>query len=419
MSPLLKYTLLFSLVISACTSGQRLGQKNVAEIYKKGAFDLASEFVLYNQSDSVSNLFYDIQTENFLFKKKEGSTNFAADIEIRLKLFPDNSTKEFLLIHTEKIYNLKQGESPNLSGKISFKAENLKSYLVEITVTDVNRNNSQTIFHKLHKNNVNSRNNFFLKDSENKNPLFRNYVGIDETFSINYNNKNHKKLFVRFYDRNFPIAAPPFLTENRKPFQYKSDSIFVLDIENGTLPLSLHKKGFYHFQADSSINNSGYTIYIFNEHFPELKTSQNLIYPLLYLTSKEEFEKLISASNPKEALDKFWLDNAGNPDRAKTIISKYYNRVKDANIYFSSYTEGWKTDRGIIYIIFGEPNVVYKSINSEIWIYGEENNLMSLNFSFFSTDNPFTDNDYTLDRSEIYRASWYQAVDVWRQGRVY
>jgi hypothetical protein len=34
-------------------------------------------------------------------------------------------------------------------------------------------------------------------------------------------------------------------------------------------------------------------------------------------------------------------------------------------------------------------------------------------------DNPFSDNDFKLQRSPGYKSNWYRAVDAWRSGRVY
>ena len=33
--------------------------------------------------------------------------------------------------------------------------------------------------------------------------------------------------------------------------------------------------------------------------------------------------------------------------------------------------------------------------------------------------NIFTENDYKLERSPMYKSSWYKAVDAWRSGRAY
>ena len=123
--------------------------------------------------------------------------------------------------------------------------------------------------------------------------------------------------------------------------------------------------------------------------------------------------------NKKTAVDSFWVSAGGSHDRARVLVKKYYNRVKDANDYFSSYIEGWKSDRGLIYIIYGPPNVVYKSSGTENWVYGAENNFNSLTLTFVKVINPFTDNDYRLERSETFKTGWFNSVEMWRQGRVY
>ena len=73
----------------------------------------------------------------------------------------------------------------------------------------------------------------------------------------------------------------------------------------------------------------------------------------------------------------------------------------------------------MVYLIYGAPNVIYRTSNSEVWTYGEENNINSLNYTFTKVNNPFTENDFILERSSSYKQSWYVAVDIWRQGRVY
>jgi len=122
---------------------------------------------------------------------------------------------------------------------------------------------------------------------------------------------------------------------------------------------------------------------------------------------------------PEKDEVKFVIANLQDWEFAKEIIRKYDKRVQDGNAYFTSYVEGWKTDRGMIYLIYGAPNVIYKTANSETWTYGEENNINSLTYVFSKVNNPFTDNDYSLDRSPNYKQAWYSAVDIWRQGRAY
>ena len=110
---------------------------------------------------------------------------------------------------------------------------------------------------------------------------------------------------------------------------------------------------------------------------------------------------------------------AGSANKARELIRAYYGRVKTANEKYTSYTEGWKTDRGMLYIVCGEPQTTYKNMEAETWIYGEENNFRSLNFAFAKVNNPFTTNDYELTRNALYRDYWYLAVDTWRSGKVF
>ena len=138
-----------------------------------------------------------------------------------------------------------------------------------------------------------------------------------------------------------------------------------------------------------------------------------------YIMAKKEFDICMSSPDKKLAIDKFWLDIGGSSERAKELIRKYYGRVQEANKLFTSYQEGWKTDRGMIYVVFGAPNKVSKRKNGEVWTYGESGNPNAVFFQFIKVINPFTDNDYTLERNESFKMPWYQAVDLWRQGRIY
>jgi GWxTD domain-containing protein len=241
---------------------------------------------------------------------------------------------------------------------------------------------------------------------------------LGEQVNIHYQVRKPDQIYVRYYNRDFPLAAPPFSELTATSFQYKEDSVFILiPSAEGIINFTANKKGFYHFQCDSS-SHEGFTLFNFSETFPEIKKAEEMLPPLRYITSKSEYDELNNEPNKKIAIEKFWLNSTSNKDRARDVIKKYYNRVQEANQYFSSYIEGWKTDRGMIFMIYGSPGVIYKTENLETWIYGEEKSVNSLSYSFIRVNNPFTDNDYTLERSAFYKQSWFISVDVWRQGRV-
>jgi hypothetical protein len=65
------------------------------------------------------------------------------------------------------------------------------------------------------------------------------------------------------------------------------------------------------------------------------------------------------------------------------------------------------------------PSTIYKNDQSETWIYGEENNLMSLSFTFKPRKGALNDNDLVLERDPMLKGAWYRNVESWRNGRVY
>ncbi len=219
------------------------------------------------------------------------------------------------------------------------------------------------------------------------------------------------------FSRVYPLALPPFSAKEDEQFGYRSDKTIATELDHGSLEISFKEKGVYHLQFDTLVKQ-GLTLFRFDNDFPNLTDARQLIESLRYLTTTQEYSEMQNSGNKKTSTDKFWLDLAGNEERAKELIRIYYSRVQEANKNFTSYLEGWKSDRGLVYIIFGAPTTVYRSSNSEYWDYGQSFYYPSLSFTFNKVKNPFSDNDFILVRHPNYEPVWYRAVDAWRNGRV-
>jgi len=95
------------------------------------------------------------------------------------------------------------------------------------------------------------------------------------------------------------------------------------------------------------------------------------------LDAKERSELKKTSSQKKEALfKKLWKRRDPTPDTmVNELMDEYYKRVAYANIHFDSFIDGWETDMGMIYIIFGAPDDIERSVLSqvqnttEIWYY--------------------------------------------------
>jgi len=394
----------------------KVSNKNLAYGYKKDVLFLHPDYSTFHLNDSSSRLYFKINSSELLYIKKEENQNFAANIKVSVRLFSSYESKTVIDSFSIKLSDEgAQNSSADIISYLDFKLKTGSNYLAEVSFTDLLRGQTRKDYIQIKKTDKSGRQNYIITNPDLGTPVFKNYIHLGDKIRISHNDSVNSNLFVRFYKRSFSLPAPPFSEVVSRPFGFKADSIFKYNVKD---TFTIINTGFYHFQIDTT-QKEGITLFHFNDEYPELKNVEQLIPPLRYITSKTEYEAIATSTNKKTALDNFWLDNAGNASRAREVLKFYYNRVQDANNFFSSYVEGWKTDRGLIYIIYGPPNAVYKLTDGEVWTYGEENNIKSLNFTFSKVVNPFTDNDYSLIRSPAYKDSWYVAVDTWRQGRVF
>lgn len=407
------------LLLHGCYA-KKMSNHNLSGIYRKEGVEVKPDYCVYHIDEHTSQLYFRIDSKELLYMKQL-SGDFGCNVVVHYNLKPGVESKE--IIDSSSVAVLDVGpedqEAKNIIGNLKVNAKSGAAYILEVILTDKNRNQEFISYIMLDKSNTNHYQNFFVTDENPLIPHFKNYANTKQQLQIKYEKNGANKLFVRYYNRNFPVAPPPFSVVGPKPLEYACDSLFTLNLTDSfTTTVTIPDKGFYHILADTN-QKQGLTIFNYYSNFPEVSSAEQMIYPLIYITSKQEYEALLYSPNKKLAVEEFWLKIGGSKERARELIRKYYGRVADANKFFTSYLEGWKTDRGMVYIIYGPANSVYKTSSSENWTYGEENNLMSLTYTFVKTANPFTNNDYTIDRSSIYKDRWYRAVDVWRQGRIY
>lgn len=253
--------------------------------------------------------------------------------------------------------------------------------------------------------------NYLLTDSTQQQPLFRDYVHTREAFYFEAF-PPAEVLQVKRYESDFPAALPPFPGGRRKVPPVLS--LLGSWKTRGRDTIRLREPGLYQLEG----GGAKVTLMVAESPYPDLTTARDLIEPLIYLTTAKEREALYQAEVPKLALDRFWLDVANqNKDRARQLIKLYYSRVKLANQFFSSHKAGWMTDRGMIYVIFGKPDVVNRRQQSEEWIYRmPQEGGRDIKFNFIKKPNTFTQNHYEVDRRLEYEFLWYSTVEKWRKG---
>ncbi|MDH4071204.1 MAG: GWxTD domain-containing protein [Ignavibacteria bacterium] len=114
-----------------------------------------------------------------------------------------------------------------------------------------------------------------------------------------------------------------------------------------------------------------------------MKDLDNAIQQLAYIENPGEIDHIQEADDENERRNRFlefWKRRDPTPATARNEkMEEYYSRVHYANKNFAHYIDGWRTDMGMVYIIYGAPNNVERhpfDIDSkpyEIWSYYDLN----------------------------------------------
>lgn len=342
--------------------------------------------------------------------------------------YSEEVSKEPIFDFTEVLSKSEDQPAADLVQKIVHLPTMLQEFAIDVIIADLETNE---VFHDLiyiNKNENECQRSIRIYGANGSDRLLlRKYVpkgstlrfeGSDQNINENSNqssNQAQQKFYIRHFQTAFKAAKPPHLYDGT-PF----------DIANtGNLPQNLYEvtaatnfvikeAGLYYVQTDTA-STCGIYINCFDFDFPTLTNLDQLTESTRYITRNSEYIKVTRSIEKKLALDEFWLERTKNDKvRAKELIKTYYNRVQYANTYFTTYKEGWKTDRGIIYIIFGKPNRIQKSTTREYWEYSNGQGRESAPFYFLADAN----GQYSLQRLPYLEKYWKAQVYEWRKGLV-
>lgn len=174
--------------------------------------------------------------------------------------------------------------------------------------------------------------------------------------------------------------------------------------------------------AEEAIGETERVFVVRESGFPRLTGLEELVGPIQYLATPREMEVLRNAppDSLREVFDAFWGSLFQDRRLAQATFRAYYERVEEANRLFSSHKAGWKTDRGMIYILFGPPERTEDRFDREVWIYGPSQPLGEVIFERTARRErdgvPY--DVYVLTRDRAYDPAWRRALRLWRSGEV-
>jgi GWxTD domain-containing protein len=393
---LIKYFLIFFAFIPVCVFSQ-IVDKSLSNV------DLDKEYfyldpLVFNSRDSLNarlDLYIELPLENIQFKRNQVTDKYDAFIDYFITI--KNSKGEV-------VYS-------NSFSETMSNTENEQKKVAERNVYAVKQIFLSPDNYKL---------NFLLKDKNSQKEYTKDYNIKVKDFSIGKINFSDIMLVSNFQeDAEGKKEISPIVNGNignLKDFYIffeiynSSDSILesaytykILDEKNKTL-----LEGTYLYYLDSGVNKKiekintnlftigNYSLEISDKKTNKIVSSRNLFYrwdflpvnlknldlaisQLVYVATSDELEKIKDGKTKEEKerrFLKFWRDKDPSPSTPRNeFLIEYYNRIKIANERYTHYVDGWKTDMGMVYIIYGNPGNIERhpfesdSRPYEIWEY--------------------------------------------------
>jgi GWxTD domain-containing protein len=409
--PFFFFLILF--ILGGCASSVKLKNENLSAQFSYSGDYLAPQVTAFQFADDSLRILFSIPDKGLLFKNT--GDKYMALLNLEYAFYSSYSSSQIVDSGSVNFQVESPAENAPFSGAVDVKFIAESRLILKLVFRDVHRNTEAQRHIPLKGVKVISQQRVLFSDSTG-NPVFENYVSGSGKLKLDPGSLSFDSFWVRCYFKEYPLAILPFRVVDDPVFEMRSDSVFKL-YRSDLNELVLRKNGIYFFQSDTS-GIEGFTVSRFDADFPKVTRAEQLIESTRYITTRKEYLQLMNEADKKAALDRFWLEIGGQPERARNLIRSYYNRVQEANRLFSSYLEGWKTDRGMIHMIFGKPQSVYRNAETEQWTYSNIPGFPDMLFLFRKMNNPFTENDYALIRQPLYENVWYIAVDQWRQGRI-
>ncbi|MGW8122684.1 GWxTD domain-containing protein [Roseivirga echinicomitans] len=256
---------------------------------------------------------------------------------------------------------------------------------------------------------------FLIFEAQRNVPYFSRFINLDQSVRmVNVFGKSGKYQ-IQGVTNNRSVSIPPFDEGNvQAPSKVKIDSLYG-SVEGEIIKFSTPG---YYLITESADPYNGLDILVTDSFYPYYGQFEKMVEPLIFITTNEEFKTLRTADDTRMAFEDFVTIRISNGGRiAQDFVKFYYRRVRKSAHLFTTNKEGWKTDRGMIYQIYGNPLQVFRNEEQELWVFAAPNGgRIRFNFELISEENNLL--QYRLARDKKYKESWVDAVTSWRSGKV-
>ncbi|RLD71583.1 MAG: hypothetical protein DRI98_04790 [Bacteroidetes bacterium] len=415
-----------TVLAAACTSSKKTAtaetQGQLASLYNPSKLSLHPDFSIFHQNTNYSLLYIRAYPSELRFNETNAEAEYRALLQVKYELFGLDATEgeEGAVIDSASVvYKLQKRDerSPAFFASLSIPVRQGNRYLLKVETTDLNRGSMGLEYLYVDKTDPNSAQNFKVVSTFSGYPKFLSFFLTGEKFNVQYRDRGVDSIYVDYFRITNELPRPPITATSDYTMNYVADTSYVFP-QVDTVEYDLRLEGMYHIKVDKE-QSEGLTLFNFGGTFPEVKSSKELLEPLFYLTTLAEYKDLRTEPNRKLAVDDYWLRIGKSIEKSRELIRIYYNRVIYSNLYFSSNKEGWKTDQGMVFILFGPPNRIQMTGSGESWYYYAKRKSKIVEYKFQREQDAFSDQNMIWQRSTDSQMYLNEAIRSWRNGKVY
>lgn len=404
----------FAFLLHSCTQPKKLSKYNLAHTYAEDFPGKIMQEQIFHLNDSISELAIKIDASKIPGLRKSQLDAYSLML-VNYAVYSSLNKSDLIQSDSYKLSDLVPYDTLKFASSeviIPLHLLENQSYHIVLSIKDqVNKRNFEKIL-RVDKN-ADSPENFRVIDENNKIVWFP-WLEKDKKIKIVYRYPEANMVYLSYFEPKFSPAMPPYASipkiANEMPQRFEK---FDISLKNGVSQImQLPKEGVYKIHAKVD-QIRGKMLVQFYEGYPSLENDAQKVFVLRYLNARKEFSAMLQ-DDPTHTIQEFWFFEGRAKDRSQEMQRTYYARAQRANELFSSYKEGWKTDRGMIFMVYGPPDNVFYQEDREVWEYGSAAEYNDLRFDFMMSNTPLNHQEYILNRQDDYKDSWHLVVENWR-----
>ena len=401
-----------AVILTSCAGNRRAQQSvKLTDSYNPGANSVHPEIKVFHLNDSLSELNIQIYPQEILLSTNNPDSALRGSVRFNAELYNvRDSSVAVDTISTVLMLDQNSLRKPSIYSKLMLRTKFGECYVLKLLVTDVLRERLAVVLLMVDKTNRNTGQ-WYRTTNPDGSVFFGMAVREGGGIMLEHPTQTLDSAYVFFY-RNLSVSPPPVMAI-RALLPASADSVWVWKIKGKRL--SFPYEGTYCISTDS-IPGKGLMLGRFTTGFPSRISPDQLLESMVYIEPGVADSGFVVTNN-KLLLDSLWLSRTGDHEASRELIRIYYNRLFLANYYFSSYKEGWKTDRGMIFMVYGLPNRIFRYGLNEVWIYGHASGKKSTRFHFRYKQGSASPNDFVLDYMHSSNLKWRTIEDGWKKGK--